>query len=358
MQARATEFDLQSTGLEPALVVVDLASPLAYRPARGRGAAPAALLVAVDRAGRRPAVDACDFDLMLTTAGEAARPWIVIEPAALDAEIAALATAVDRHGIAAAVLAQVLRAGEALSFDDALVVESFAFSMLLGGAQFQTWMRKRRAVVPAPVPVPVPVPAHASAPERSTRVRCTRDGDVLTIHLAHAARRNAFDAAMRDALVEALAAAGDDPTVAALELRGDGPDFSAGGDLQEFGAAADPALAHAIRTLRSPARLLGRLAARTTVHLHGACVGAGIEIPAAAGRVLAAPGTRLWLPELEMGLIPGAGGTATLARRIGRQRLLHWALRGTRLDAATALAWGLVDAIASPAGGCAAAERS
>ena len=43
------------------------------------------------------------------------------------------------------------------------------------------------------------------------------------------------------------------------------------------------------------------------------CVGAGIEIPAAAGRVIAAPDTRLWLPELAMGLLPGAGGTATIA---------------------------------------------
>jgi enoyl-CoA hydratase/carnithine racemase len=51
------------------------------------------------------------------------------------------------------------------------------------------------------------------------------------------------------------------------------------------------------------------------------------------------------LPELSMGLIPGAGGTLSLPRRIGRQRTAWLALSGARLDAATALRWRLVDAI-------------
>ena len=122
-------------------------------------------------------------------------------------------------------------------------------------------------------------------------------------------------------------------------------DFSAGGDLSEFGESTDLVRAHAIRTLRSPARLMHSLAARTTAFLHGACVGAGIEIPAAAGQVIAAPDTRFWLPELQMGLMPGAGGTVTIARRIGRRRMLFWALTGRQIDARTALDWGLVDEV-------------
>lgn len=350
MQARATEFDLQSAGPEAALQVVEL--PAGSAPVRRSDVAPATLLVAVDRDGRVPGIEAGDYDLLLTTARTAGRPWITVA-ASLDAELAALDAAVRRHGIAAAVLAQVLHAGESLALDDALAVESFAFSMLLGGERFARWMRAGpRSSGPATVDAASRASADATtAPARAAtpaRVRCTRERDVLTVHLANPARRNAFDAAMRDALVEALAAASDDPTLVALELRADGPDFSAGGDLREFGSAGDPALAHAVRTLRSPARLLGRLAARTTAYLHGACVGAGIEVPAAAGRVIAAHGTRFWLPELDMGLIPGAGGTATIARRIGRQRLLHWALSGARIDAAIALAWGLVDAVAAP----------
>ncbi|MCZ0997091.1 enoyl-CoA hydratase/isomerase family protein [Streptomyces mirabilis] len=82
-----------------------------------------------------------------------------------------------------------------------------------------------------------------------------------------------------------------------------------------------------------------------TAHLHGACVGAGIELAAFAGRVLAAPDTLIRLPEVGMGLIPGAGGTASLPVRIGRERTAYLALSGDTLSAAQALGWGLVDEI-------------
>jgi enoyl-CoA hydratase/carnithine racemase len=61
--------------------------------------------------------------------------------------------------------------------------------------------------------------------------------------------------------------------------------------------------------------------------------------------VSAAPDAFFELPELAMGLVPGAGGTASLPRRIGRQRTAWLALSGERIDARTALRWGLVDAI-------------
>jgi enoyl-CoA hydratase/carnithine racemase len=78
-------------------------------------------------------------------------------------------------------------------------------------------------------------------------------------------------------------------------------------------------------------------------HLHGACVGSGIELPAFAGRVLAAPDTTIALPEVGLGLLPGAGGTVSLPRRIGRHRTALLALARPSIDASTALAWGLVD---------------
>ncbi len=110
-------------------------------------------------------------------------------------------------------------------------------------------------------------------------------------------------------------------------------------------ARATSGEAHLIRTLRSPARLLYGLRDRATARLHGACVGAGIEVPAAAGRVVARPDAFFRLPEVAMGLIPGAGGVATIPRRIGRQRACWMAISGVDVDAATALAWGLVDAV-------------
>lgn len=81
--------------------------------------------------------------------------------------------------------------------------------------------------------------------------------------------------------------------------------------------------------------------------MHGTCVGAGVELPSFAHRIVADPATMFRLPELAMGLIPGAGGTVGLPRRIGRWRTLHLVLSGMAVDARTALAWGLVDELAA-----------
>ncbi len=149
---------------------------------------------------------------------------------------------------------------------------------------------------------------------------------------------------MRDQLIgalqEAAAASGR------IVLRGEGPSFCSGGDLDEFGTRPDPGTAHLVRLTRSAARLVHRLRDRVEVDLHGWCVGAGIELPSFAGTVRAAADTRIALPELQFGLVPGAGGTVSLPRRIGRQRTNWLAMSGTTLDASTALAWGLVDEIA------------
>jgi enoyl-CoA hydratase/carnithine racemase len=84
---------------------------------------------------------------------------------------------------------------------------------------------------------------------------------------------------------------------------------------------------------------------RITFIVHGACIGAGVEIPAFAGRVVARSDATFRLPELGMGLVPGAGGTVSIPRRIGRERFRTMALTGEMIDAATALSWGLVDEI-------------
>jgi enoyl-CoA hydratase/carnithine racemase len=84
-----------------------------------------------------------------------------------------------------------------------------------------------------------------------------------------------------------------------------------------------------------------------TAHVKGHCIGAGVELPAFAGQIIADPDTTFSLPELRMGLIPGAGGTVSLPRRIGRQRTLQLALSGEPIDVATAHDWGLVDEVDS-----------
>jgi enoyl-CoA hydratase/carnithine racemase len=103
-----------------------------------------------------------------------------------------------------------------------------------------------------------------------------------------------------------------------------------------------------VRLTRSPARLLAACADRVWSQVHGACIGAGIELPAFGARLLAAEDAVFQLPEVGMGLVPGAGGTVSLPRRIGRQRTAWMALSGLPVDAPTALAWGLVDELHRP----------
>ncbi|CRK51379.1 Enoyl-CoA hydratase/isomerase family protein (fragment) [Rhodococcus sp. RD6.2] len=79
--------------------------------------------------------------------------------------------------------------------------------------------------------------------------------------------------------------------------------------------------------------------------MHGSCVGAGIEVPAFASRIVAAQGTVFRLPEVSMGLIPGAGGCVSIPRRIGRHRAYWLCVTGAALDTETALAWSLIDEI-------------
>jgi Enoyl-CoA hydratase/isomerase len=245
----------------------------------------------------------------------------------LDATVAAV-TATPR---AATALALVLRGSEARSVADGLQLESAVYGTLQAGPEFAAW-RATHAV-------------HPPRPEVGPAVAVHRDGDRLDLVLNRPAVRNALDARMRDELVAGLAIAASDPTVAAVRLRGAGPAFCAGGDLDEFGSRPDVATAHLVRMTRSPARAMAAVSHKVVAELHGSCIGSGIEVPAFAARVVARPDTVMGLPEVSLGLIPGAGGTVSLPRRIGRHRTASLALTGRTIDAVTALEWGLVDEI-------------
>ena len=171
---------------------------------------------------------------------------------------------------------------------------------------------------------------------------------MLHITLDRPTVRNALNTAMRDQLVDAFGLVALDPSLTEVHVRGVGDSFCAGGDLDEFGSFADPASAHVLRLQRSVGRAIAAVADRVTAHLHGACFGSGIELPAFAARVVADPSTLISLPEVSLGLIPGAGGTVSLPRRIGRHRTARLALTGERINAATAHEWGLVDAVEDP----------
>jgi enoyl-CoA hydratase/carnithine racemase len=211
-----------------------------------------------------------------------------------------------------------------------LVAESTAYSMLLAGAEFARWRRAR--------------PVRVAPPPGDEPVLVRREGDVLDVRINRPERHNAFDRFVRDGLADAFDRALADPSIVEIHLSGNGPSFCSGGDLDEFGTSADVTTAHLVRLDRSVAARVHRRRAATRVRLHGGCIGAGIEIPSFAGHVTATPDAFFQLPELAMGLVPGAGGTVGITRRIGRWRTAYLGLTGERIDRTRALEWGLVDA--------------
>ena len=194
---------------------------------------------------------------------------------------------------------------------------------------------KRRPVAPADPPANDPGPA----------VLVERDNTAITLTLNRPGALNAVNIALRDALAEALALAALDTTLHDIHLRANGRCFSIGGALEEFGTAPDQATAHAVRCSTSPAFRLAAVASRATAHVHGACIGAGLELAAMCGKITCSPNTFFQLPEIRFGLAPGSGGTVGIARRIGRQRTAYMALSARRLTVGKALDWGLVDQV-------------
>ena len=249
-------------------------------------------------------------------------------------ELALLVNCISEYGTASTTLVQVLRHNHVTDIHNGLLAESLAYSSLQHSATFQQWLAER---------APTSTPRQTDSPPP---VLVSRDDDTLRITLNRPQVHNAFSDALKAELCAALQVACADTSVRAVQLRGNGPSFCAGGDLTEFGQARDAGIAHLSRTSRHAGALLAGLSCHSQVDLHGACIGAGIEVPAFAAHLRAHPDTVLRLPEVHMGLIPGAGGTVSILRRIGRQRTAYMAITNQSVNAQTALQWGLVDEIA------------
>jgi enoyl-CoA hydratase/carnithine racemase len=217
-----------------------------------------------------------------------------------------------------------------------IITESLAYSTLQAGPEFARWLAER---------------GPAALPDIPDSVLADRDGGSLRIIFNRPKRHNAFSTDARALLLEALTVALLDDTVTEVVLGGNGPSFCSGGDLGEFGTFADPASAHVARTRHSPALALDELTRRLgqacRAEVHGRVLGSGLEMAAFCGWVSCHADAVLGLPELTLGLIPGAGGTVSITRRIGRWRTAYLVLAGRTVDPATALAWGLVDEVSS-----------
>jgi enoyl-CoA hydratase/carnithine racemase len=279
-------------------------------------------------------VESADLASFTLTEEPSADPRTVTVPS-IEAALDGLAERIARWPIAATVCDDVLRAVDVTApASVGLITESLAYSTLQSGPEFARWLAERG---PATVPdIPDPVQAE-------------RDGDVLRVRFNRPRRHNAFSTDARAALLDVLEVARLDPSVTEVVLTGNGESFCSGGDLAEFGNFTDPATAHVSRTRHSPALVLDEITARLgqacRAEVHGQVLGSGLEMAAFCGHVTCRPGATLGLPELVLGLIPGAGGTVSVTRRIGRWRTAYLVLSGNTIDPATALDWGLVDEV-------------
>ena len=240
-----------------------------------------------------------------------------------------LSLCVAKNPHAAITLAQILRQQ---AFDDVakgLTLESLGYAMLQNGSEFTNWLKERGPVL--------------TLPDESQVVLSNRIGNQLNITLNRPHRANAFSSKVRDEFIEALQVALIDESIDEITIRGNGKSFCSGGELTEFGLVKFSTDGHLTRLQRNPGMLVHRLNRKTVPYLHGTCAGAGIEIPAFASKIVAHESTRFFLPEVAMGLIPGAGGTVSIPRRIGRHRAFYLAATGHEITAKDAYAWGLVD---------------
>lgn len=175
-----------------------------------------------------------------------------------------------------------------------------------------------------------------------------KDGSIAIVSLNRPRRLNAYNVAMRDALFEVLSAVRDDLDVRAMVLCGNGPSFSTGGDLTEFGTAPSPVAARRVRWQRDVWGTLYRMPKPTIAAVHGYTVGGGLEMALLCDLCVAADDTIFSYPETSLAMIPGVGGTQTTPRLIGLGRALDLILTGRQVGAKEAFDVGLVARVTAP----------
>jgi enoyl-CoA hydratase len=166
---------------------------------------------------------------------------------------------------------------------------------------------------------------------------------VLLVTLNRPAARNALRTATLDQLAQVLDAAAADPEVGAVVLAGSEKFFAAGADLKEMAAMGPIELWADVRP-----RHWKRIAAFSKPLLaavNGYALGGGCELVMHVDIVIAGEGTQFGQPEINLGIIPGAGGTQRLARVVGKSRAMQMVLSGEPIDAVTAMHCGLVSEV-------------
>ncbi|TPN32754.1 3-hydroxyacyl-CoA dehydrogenase [Mesorhizobium sp. B2-3-3] len=172
----------------------------------------------------------------------------------------------------------------------------------------------------------------------SDSLKVSRDGDVAIIIIDNPPV-NALSFHVREPLMQALVALRDDASVAAIVLACAGRTFVAGADITEFGKPVQQP------DLRAIVALLETITKPTVAAVHGTALGGGLELALGCHFRVADAGSKLGLPEVKLGLLPGGGGTVRLPRLVGALKALKMVVSGTPIGADEAHAAGLVDAV-------------
>ena len=175
-------------------------------------------------------------------------------------------------------------------------------------------------------------------------VKVEIDAGVMTLTLARPEKKNALSNAMYGVLADSLEAAEQDPAIRVVVFQGDGDSFTAGNDLQDFAAQATGAFSgerHVTRFLKALARATRPLVAA----VHGQAVGVGTTMLLHCDLVFVSADARLTTPFVNLALVPEAASSWLLPARVGHARAYAMFALGEAVDGATAVAWGLANAL-------------
>lgn len=176
------------------------------------------------------------------------------------------------------------------------------------------------------------------------RIRLDTDGPVVTVRLDHPPL-NAFDTLQRDELAARVRQLADSPQVRAVVLYGGERLFAAGADVKALAVMGIDEVRGWNRALQRTFDEVAQLPMPVVAAITGYALGGGLELALAADYRVAADDALLGQPEIQLGIIPGSGGTQRLTRLIGPSRAKNLLMTGRRVDAAEALSLGLVDEV-------------